>query len=688
MSRRRAAAVRPTARPPAAPPRLIARAARLRERIARHDHRYYVLDRPTISDAAYDALTGELAALERRYPDLATPGSPTARVAGRVRPGFRSVRHRAPLLSLESTTDDGAVRQFDRRVRAGLGPAVRYVLEPKFDGLSVEVVYARGMLVSASTRGDGERGEDVTANVRSIGAVPVRLRDTVVAPPRLLAVRGEVVMRRADFAALNRRLRRAGQPLFANPRNAAAGSVRQLDARITAGRALRAYFYDILAVSPSGTAPTASGQVARLRAWGLPIAPRRRTGASAADILAFRDRLGAARASLPIEIDGIVAKVDALAGRRRLGSTARHPRWALGVKFAARSATTRLERLEVQVGRTGTLTPVAVLRPVGIGGVTISRATLHNFAELARRRLRAGDLIEVARAGDVIPEIVGRAAPSRGGATLGPPRTCPACHARVVRRGPHCHCPNSLGCPAQRVRALQHFASRDAFDIAGLGPRTVRLLVEHGLIRTAADLFALTDDDLRAVPHFGAVAARRLARAIAAARRVELARFLVALGIPDVGVATARRLADRFGTLAAIRRAGAGRLAATPGVGRAAGARIGEHLRRRSSREAIAALLRRGVRITPPRHAAGPLAGRSVVFTGRLTAMTRDAAERLVARLGGRPSRTVTRATSLVVAGMAAGAKYHRARTLGVPVISESEFLRRVRTRRPARKRR
>jgi DNA ligase (NAD+) len=659
--------------------RVARRMEHLRDQIRHHDYRYYVLDRPNISDAAYDALLGELQTLEGRYPGLVTPDSPTQRVAGQVREGFRTAAHRAPLLSLESTTDPEAVRQFDHRIRADLGPSVRYVLEPKFDGLSIEVVYERGQLASASTRGDGQRGEDVTANVRTIRAVPLRLQDVRASMPRLLAVRGEVLMSRADFATLNERLRRAGEPLFANPRNAAAGSVRQLDPRITAQRALSVYFYDVLAIEGGDKTDTASRLAEWMRAWGLRMSPHRRLGSSTADILAYRDRMAAARDSLDVEIDGIVAKTDNLAARARLGTTARHPRWALGVKFEARSATTRLERIDVQVGRTGLLTPVAVLRPVHIGGVTVTRATLHNWGELARKHIGVGDTVEVIRAGDVIPEVVGRIPSSHhGGAAPRLPATCPSCGARVAERGPFRLCPNTIGCPAQRARAIEHFASRDAFDIDGLGPSTIQLLVDHGLVRTVADLFTITGDELRRLPRFGAVSAARLAAAIEKARRVDLARFLFALGIPDVGTATARRLAERFRTLAAIRRATQAQLAATPEVGPAAARHIVEFFKRPSSRAVMETLVGHGVTIGPHRdRAAGALAGRSVVFTGALETLTRADAERLVERHGGRAPHTLTRATSLVVAGSAPGSKLARASALGIPILSEQEFLRR-----------
>ena len=522
--------------------------------------------------------------------------------------------------------------------------------------------------MAASTRGDGQRGEDVTANVRTIQGVPLRLREAAKPVPRLLAVRGEVLMRRQDFAALNDRLRRAGQPLFANPRNAAAGSVRQLAPRVTAGRALHVCFYDVINAEGHKTPSTASQYAERMRGWGLPLGPHRRLGSNAADILAYRERMAIARESLDVEIDGIVAKIDSLAARTRLGSTAKHPRWAIGVEFAARSAITRLERIDIQVGRTGVLTPVAVLRPVEIGGVTVTRATLHNWHELARRELRVGDTVEVVRAGDVIPEVVGRVAGSRRvGAPPRPPTHCPVCHARVVTRGPFRVCPNTLGCAAQRVRAIQHFASRAAFDIDGLGPRTVEALVSAGLVRSVADLFTLTDDDLRSVPRFGPVAANRLAAAIDGARRVELGRFLYALGIPSVGAATAANLAEAFETLRAVRTASAARLAAAQGVGPAAGHEVSAFFRRPENEAVIDALLRHDVTVVPYHQKRGRTrASGTVVFTGALRTMSRADASRLVERSGGRTGDSVTRATSLVVVGSRPGAKLQRARQLHV----------------------
>jgi DNA ligase (NAD+) len=654
-----------------------ARIQRLRDEIRRHDYLYYVLDRPAISDAEYDRLVVQLQRLEGQRPELVTPDSPTQRVAGGIREGFATIRHQAEMRSLESTTDAEALRRFDARMRAAAGKEVQYVLEPKFDGLSIEVVYEEGRLLSASTRGDGERGEDVTANVRTIRAVPLRLRDAAVALPRLLAIRGEVLMRKADFAALNRRLRRAGMPLFANPRNAAAGSVRQLDAATTAQRALDVYFYDVLAIRGTPRATHASDLTSRMRAWGLRVSPHHRVARTIDDVFTYYKEVAAARPSLDYEIDGIVVKLDDLAARARLAVTAHHPRWALAYKFPPGIATTTLERIEVRVGRAGVLTPVAVLRPVQIGGVTVTRSTLHNWRELERKELRIGDTVRVVRAGDVIPEVLGRAeSKARGRTAIVPPRRCPACDASVVRDGPRLRCPNSFACRAQLVRAIQHFASRDALDIQGLGPATVEALVSAGLVRSVADLFVLADTDLRKLEHFGAVSAVNLAEAIDAARRVDLVRLVTGLGIPDVGTTTARRLAERFHTLESIETASLDQLAATKGVGRAAAEQIAAFFRTPATRAVLDALTRHGLTVLSMRsRRSGPLAGKTVVFTGALEGMTRDRAERLVQELGGHSARAVSHTTDLVVVGSTPGAKLRRARAAGVPVMTEREFV-------------
>jgi DNA ligase (NAD+) len=664
-----------------------ARIEKLREEIRRHDYLYYVLDRPAISDAQYDRLFRELLELERQHPELVSPDSPTRRVAGAVLPAFPEVRHVAPLLSLESVFDADEVRRFDERLRRELGQErVAYTLEPKLDGLSLELVYEEGRLARASTRGDGLRGEGVTENVRTIRSVPLRLRGEDRPVPRLLAVRGEALMRLEDFHALNASLEAEGKPPFANPRNAAAGSVRQLDPRVTASRRLTVVCYDILAIE-GGPPPRSGWEVLEaLRAWGLRVPAEARRGTSADDVIAYHREMEERRDTLGYEIDGIVAKLDDLAARERIGATARHPRWAIAFKFAPREAETRLRDIVVQVGRTGVLTPVAVLEPVGIGGVTVTRATLHNREELARKDVRVGDIVRVVRAGDVIPEVVGRV--PRPGARRRPPfampTRCPACGARVVREGPLDRCPNGLGCPAQLKGAIEHFASRDALDIRGLGPETVDALVEAGLVKSVADLFTLKERDLTRLDRFGPVSARNLVAAIERAKHTELWRLVAALGVPHVGPQTARDLAAHFGTLERLLRATESDLAAVPGIGPTLAPAIAAFFRRAGTRRTIARLLERGVTVkaAPARRRTGPLAGLTVVFTGGLESLSRAEAEALVREAGGRPASSVTRATDLVVAGADPGSKLARARELGVKIVTEREFLRLV--RRPA----
>jgi DNA ligase (NAD+) len=618
----------------------------LREDIRRHDHAYHVLDRPEISDEEYDRLFDELRRLEQMHPELVTPDSPTQRVGGAPLPAFTQVRHSVPMLSLDSVTAPDAVRQFDRRIRRSIGDRTKYVLEPKFDGLSLELVYEDGGFVRASTRGDGVRGEDVTHNVRTIPALPLRLRTGAAAAPRVLAVRAEALMHIDDFSALNAALERAGKPMFANPRNAAAGSIRQLDPRITASRRLNLVVYDELVIIDGGLRLDTHWDVLnRLQDWGLRIAPLARHADTLEEVLAYHREVEAKRDSLGYEIDGIVVKVDDLAERERLGVTARHPRWALAFKFTAREKDTTIEEIVVQVGRTGVLTPVAVLEPVQIGGVTVTRATLHNREEVARKDLRVGDHVRVVRAGDVIPEVVERV--SRGGKPgrrFSMPSTCPSCGTRVVQNGPFDVCPNGLACPVQLKRSIEHFASRDALDIRGLGRETVDALVSSGLVKDVSDILSLQEPNLLKLERFAQVSAGNLVRAIERAKRPELSRFLYALGIPDVGMQTARDLAEGFGTLDAER------------------------------------CFERGLEIAggAPRPQKGSFAGKTVVFTGSLATTTRSEAEELVRRLGGRTATSVSHSTGLVVAGEEPGSKYDKARELGIPIVTEEEFLKRA----------
>jgi DNA ligase (NAD+) len=652
------------------------RAERLRDAIRAHDYRYYVLDRPTISDAAYDRLFEDLVRLETAHPEIVTPDSPTQRVAGSPLPGFPTVEHLAPMLSLESVTDVDAVRRFDERIRQRARTReVRYVVQPKLDGLSLEVVYGVGVLLRASTRGDGRRGEGVTENVRTIRSVPLRLRGKSL--PRLLAVRGEAIMRLDDFRALNAGLEKTGQALFANPRNAAAGSIRQLDARVTATRRLDVFFYDILHMEGGPSLTTDSGVLQALASWGLHTTPYARPSRNLDDVFRYHSDMAQRRETLGYEIDGIVLKVDDLALRERLKPTARHPRWALAYKFVAREEKTTIEDIVVQVGRTGVLTPVAILRPVQIGGVTVTRATLHNRDEIARKDLRVGDLVRVIRAGDVIPEVLKRVRddrPRRHRAFMMPGR-CPVCGTPVVQEGPFDRCPNGLACPAQLKRTIQHFASRNALDIRGLGPETVDPLVSQGLVRSVADLFALTREDLLKVARFAEVSAANLLKAIDCAKRPRLWRFLHALGIPSVGAQTARDLAEHFASLNRVRAASETDLRAVPGIGPVVSHDVAEFFRRSVNRQVIDRCLDRGVTVlgTTPRRR-GPLAGKTVVFTGGLESMTREDAEEQARASGARTARSVSAATDLVVSGAAPGSKHVKARALGVRIINEREF--------------
>src|SRR5512142_536484 len=524
------------------------RAAELRDEIRRHDERYYVENRPTISDEAYDRLVAELRRIETRHPELVTPDSPTRRVAGRVAGAFASVRHAALMLSLEATRDASDVAAFVKRVSGPPGGA-DLVLEPKLDGLSVEVVYTNGKLVAASTRGDGIEGEDVLANVRTIRSVPSSLRGGRRGgrAPRFVAIRGEMLMPRSAFTRMNRELAARGEEGFANPRNAAAGSLRQLDPAVTASRPLRFVAYEVLD-SRGADWSSERAVLADLRRWGFTVPARVAFAHTFDEVERYHHRLAELRDGLDYEIDGIVLKVGSLAARERLGSTSHHPRWALAYKFEPRAETTTVEDIVFQVGRTGVLTPVALLGPVDVGGVTVSRATLHNIDELHRRDVQIGDIVRVHRAGDVIPEIVER---RRGARRRAPsiPRRCPGCRAALTRDGPFLRCTNRWECPSQLVAAIVHLASDDAFCIQGLGGEVAQRLVDASRVRKLPDLFTLGASDLRTLPGFAERSAAKLAESVMRARRIALPAFLVALGVPGVGKASARALGEAFSTI-------------------------------------------------------------------------------------------------------------------------------------------
>ncbi len=666
---------------PARPRDLRADAERLREQIRHHDYLYYVRDRPTISDEAYDRLVVRLRKLEAAHPEVVTPDSPTQRVAGRPSSAFETRRHAAPMISLDSTRDREDVVRWDERMRKAVGADLRYLLEPKLDGASMELVYERGRLVRGVTRGNGTEGEAVTANVRTIPSVPLALRSGARPVPPFVSLRGEIMMGLREFERLNKQLVHRDEEPFANPRNAAAGSLRQLDPRITAERPLRFIAYEILAVDGVEFEDDTE-MLAALRDWGLRTTDYTQTARRVRDIERYHAAMARRRDRLGYEIDGVVIKVADLAARRRLGATGHHPRWALAYKFPPRVEVTRVEDITVQVGRTGLLTPVALLRPVEVGGVTVSRATLHNASEVKRRDIRVGDSVRVYRAGDVIPEIVQVLSKKRGTrhAPFRMPRRCPACGTRVETVGPMTTCPNRFGCPAQLKRSLQHFASEGALDVQGVGEETANALVDHELVRQLADLFALTVEDLQKLEGFAERSARKLVREIAAARTMALHRLLYALGIPGIGITVARDLADRFGTLDALRRASEEALLKTPRLGEKRAADVFAFFHDPRTKRVIDGLLKAGVKVKgePKRH--GPLSGKRLVFTGALASLTRPAAKKLAESIGGRVGDRVGPGVDFVVVGKSPGEKLADARKYGVREMSERQFLKLLRS--------
>ncbi len=650
----------------------------LRAQIRHHDHLYYVLDRPRISDAEYDRLYRELKELEERFPDLVTPDSPTQRIAGTPRPGFTEVEHTAPMLSLDSSDAEEAVRRFDIRIRTAYGDGeVDYVVEPKLDGLSVELVYEDGQLVRSATRGDGRVGEDITANVRTIGSAPLRLRNEKRPAPRRLSLRGEAVMLLADFERLNARLTQENKPVFANPRNAAAGSLRQLDPSITAQRPLVLFAYELMMADGVELAKQAEVLKA-LSDWGFKVSAETRAGIDIDEAIEVHHDLERRRDELDFEIDGVVIKLNDLATRERLGSTAHHPRWAFAYKFEPRREVSEIVDVVVQVGRTGKLTPVAMLLPVDVGGVTVSRASLHNREEIERLDVRKGDRVRIQRAGDVIPQVLERIPQpgKRRGPAFQMPERCPSCGADVVSVGPLDFCTNGLACPAQLKGRIQHFASRDALDIRGLGERTVEQLLDSGLLTSVPDLFKLKADELMSLDGFAELSAANLVEAIEDSKEVTLDRFLYALGIPEVGTQTARELAGHFGSLDAFTAANRDELEAVSGIGPKVAEAVHDFLSSPATRATLDNLIERGLKLVESAPARDqPFAGLTFVFTGALESVTRADAQELVRSLGGRVSSSVSSKTDYVVAGADPGSKFDRAAELGVKTLSEKEFL-------------
>jgi len=661
------------------------RAEELKTQIARADHRYYVLDDPELTDAEYDALVRELQALEAEFPALRTPDSPTARVAGAPSEKFRPVTHRVPMLSLSNVFSDEGLAEFDTRVHRVLGPEdVPYVCEPKLDGLAVELVYVHGQLVEGATRGDGSVGEDVTANLRTIRVVPLALRTPRQGPavPPRVEVRGEVFLRRADFVRLNARREQEGEPLYVNPRNTAAGSLRQLDPAITASRPLSFFAYEMGGWGEeAGAAPFQrhAEKLAWLEAVGFPVNPENRTVIGLEGVRKSYEAFLARRHSLAYEVDGMVVKVDSEDARRRLGQVSKSPRWAIAYKFPPEEARTKVESIEVNVGRTGALTPVAFLTPVQVGGVTVARATLHNPLELKRKDVRVGDQVFVRRAGDVIPEIVKVIDSVRTGTEkeYAFPDHCPVCGAAAVmdEDGAILRC-TGLDCPAQLQARLQHFASRGGMDIEGLGDKLAAQLVESGLVKRAADLYRLDLPTLTGLERMGEKSARNFLEALERSKQPPLRRFLYALGIRHVGDATARALADHFKDVRALYDADAEALTRVKDVGPEMAKVIAGFFSEPQNREGIEALLAAGVAPRPPEGTSGgPFAGRTVVLTGTLTALTREQAKEEVERRGGKVSGSVSRKTDFVIAGEEAGSKLKKAAGLGVKVLDERAFL-------------
>ncbi len=650
---------------------------RLRDEIRRHDLLYHVDARPEISDAAYDALFRELRALEGAHPDLVTADSPTQRVGAEAQGDLAMVVHTAPMLSLDSTQDETDVRRFDERVRKAVEGPVSYLLEPKLDGASIELVYERGVLTRAVTRGNGTQGEGVTENIRTLASVPRRLSDAKRPVPALLAVRGEVMMYISEFEAFNERLVAQGEEPYASPRNSAAGAVRQLDPKVTAERRLECFAYDVLAIQGAAFRRDDEG-VAALRDWGFSVPDDIEVVDSLEGVLEYHRRWAAVRDDLDYEIDGIVVKLNDVDHRADMGMTSHHPRWAIAYKFEPRKEVTRVERIVVSVGRTGVLTPVALLLPVQVGGVTISRASLHNREEVKRKDVREGDLVRIQRAGDVIPQVVERVEEEgrRRGEAFVMPAVCPACGTEVEERGPFTACPNRFGCPAQLMGRIGHFGSRNALDIAGLGEETARLLIERGLVREMADLFNLRPEALVELPGFAAKSATNLVDGIQRCLTPDLSRFLYALGIPEVGVTVARDLAMHFRDVGALRSATAEELQAVPGVGPVMSETIVAFFAQEQNRHAIDAILARGVEpVAPKGPSATLLGGKKFVFTGGLVGLSRAHAKQLVEDAGARVVGSVSKETDYVVVGDDPGSKYEKAVELGVTTLDEAAFV-------------
>jgi DNA ligase (NAD+) len=651
----------------------------LRKAIRRHDELYYVHGRPEISDAEYDKLFRELEDLERQFPECITPDSPTQRVGGAPLPQFQKVQHEFPLLSLDSEMTEDSVRAFDERVRRELDQTqVEYSAEPKFDGLSVELTYDQGAFVRGATRGDGIIGENVTHNLRTIRALPLRLKECSRYPQHLV-VRGEVFIKLSDFHQLNRRLTEMGEDTFANPRNAASGALRQLDPQITAKRPLTLICYDMMSEGAEKPA-THDEAVSCLETWGLPIPPFRQNCPNLEPALAFHRDMAHQRDNLPFEIDGIVIKVNRFDWQQQLGEKSRSPRWAIAYKFLARKELTKVRAIAVSVGRTGALTPIAMLDPVDIGGVTVSRASLHNVEEVARKDVRVGDTVKVERAGDVIPDIVERVDIPGEERTqfFVPPAQCPVCQSHTIQEGPILYCTGQTVCSAQLKGSLEHYASKGAMNIDGLGKKTIAQFVDEGLVKDLADLYTLQKEALLELEGFAEKSCAQLLDGLEKSKQASLPRFLIGLGVRHVGSHIAKVLANHYGSLKKIQAATKEKLQAIHEIGPEIAASVESFFLEERNLEVIQRMQDLGVQVEEielaAKKALQALAGKSFVLTGTLERMTRDEAKQKIEALGGRVMSSVSKKTDYVVAGTDPGSKLEKAEKLGVTVLDESGF--------------
>ncbi len=662
-------------------PTIRQRVEELRNTLNEHAYRYYVLDEPVISDAEYDRLYRELEQLEKQYPELISPDSPTQRVGDQPLEGFKQVQHEIPMLSLGNVFDEDELRAWDKRVRDLTGlDVVEYSAEPKLDGLAVSLLYENGRLTRAATRGDGRTGEDVTANVRTIKAIPLRLRTDN--PPARLEVRGEVLMPRSGFEAYNAWAREHGEKTFANPRNAAAGSLRQLDPRKTAGRPLTFFAYSMGVAEGVPPFKKHSDVLEWFKTLGIPVNPLDKVVQGYEGMRDYYRWMQSIRDELDYDIDGVVFKVNDLALQEKLGFATKSPRWAIAHKFPAEEATTRVRSIDVQVGRTGSITPVARLEPVTVGGVTITNATLHNEDEVRRKDVRVGDTVVVRRAGDVIPEVV-RVVKEKRPPNAQPfqmPQRCPVCDSVLERPEGEAvtRCPAGLSCDAQFKEALKHFVSRKAMDIEGLGEKLIEQLVDAGLLKNPADIYRLRQEQLAGLERMGQKSADNVLRAIEKSKRTTLPRFLYALGIREVGEATANNLAQHFKSLETIQNASLEELQQVPDVGPVVAEHIYHFFRNPKNQRVIEDLLAQGIHwpeIPDDAHRPQPLAGENIVLTGSLQSMSRSQAKAALQSLGAKVTSSVSKNTQRVIAGEKAGSKLVRAEELGVPVVDENWLL-------------